>query len=315
MGKHGRNATANPVYSSAERRKDSKQEGYGLVSKRLGADSLPEIDHCCLTLQPARNPVVTPDGFLYDKEAILENIIHQKATIARAMKEYERQKTKAVADAAMASTSETQAKIEAFKKQESSISITMGSHFAAKSGPAGQATQLLSMPKVRVQTAAGKVEPALPSFWLPSLTPETKSAEVPKPDSQPRCPMSGRPIKVKDLVTVHLTPVDPTRSAKAAPTISVGGVIANANPEERFMCPITQTVLRKGIQCYVLRPSGRVVTAECVEKIIRPDMRDPISSDVLTERDLIPLQRSGTGFAGSGAQLEVSIKAPSLTIS
>lgn len=80
-----------------------EQEGYGLVSKRLGVDSLPEIDHCCLTLQPARNPVITyvlfslfsffvngvelapltkarPDGFLYDKEAILENIIHQKTT-------------------------------------------------------------------------------------------------------------------------------------------------------------------------------------------------------------------------------------------
>ena len=59
MGKHGRNATANPVYSIHERRKDSskkklmdgvyniqshpscfsEREGYGEVSMRLGSDA------------------------------------------------------------------------------------------------------------------------------------------------------------------------------------------------------------------------------------------------------------------------------------
>ena len=34
----------------------------------------------------------SPDGYLYDKEAILEYIIHQKKEIARKLKEYERQK-------------------------------------------------------------------------------------------------------------------------------------------------------------------------------------------------------------------------------
>ncbi len=35
---------------------------------------------------------VRPDGYLYDKEAILEYIIHQKREIARKLKEYEKQK-------------------------------------------------------------------------------------------------------------------------------------------------------------------------------------------------------------------------------
>ena len=35
-----------------------------------------------------------PDGFLYDKEAILEYIIHQKRDIARKLKEFEKQKGK-----------------------------------------------------------------------------------------------------------------------------------------------------------------------------------------------------------------------------
>ena len=37
MGKrHGKNATANPVYSYAEVQKDNKFSGYGLVAARLG---------------------------------------------------------------------------------------------------------------------------------------------------------------------------------------------------------------------------------------------------------------------------------------
>lgn len=36
---------------------------------------------------------------------------------------------------------------------------------------------------------------------------------------------------------------------------------------------------------------GTVVTQECVEKLIKKDMIDPVSGDKLTDRDIIPLQR------------------------
>lgn len=37
--------------------------------------------------------------------------------------------------------------------------------------------------------------------------------------------------------------------------------------------------------------SGAVVTLECVEKLIRKDMVDPVTGDKLTDRDIIVLQR------------------------
>ncbi len=37
--------------------------------------------------------------------------------------------------------------------------------------------------------------------------------------------------------------------------------------------------------------SGAVVTAECVEKLIRKDMIDPINGKPLTESDIISIQR------------------------
>ena len=56
--------------------------------------------------------------------------------------------------------------------------------------------------------------------------------------------------------------------------------------------------------------SGAVVTLECVEKLIRKDMVDPVNGDTLTERDIIVLQRGGTGFAGSGVKLQVEMSRP-----
>jgi hypothetical protein len=38
--------------------------------------------------------IFRPDGFLFDKEAILEYMLHQKRDIAKKLKEYEKQKEK-----------------------------------------------------------------------------------------------------------------------------------------------------------------------------------------------------------------------------
>ena len=50
------------------------------------------FDCCCLTLQPCDNPVVTKEGWLYDKESILKFMLEKKKEYAKKLKEYERQK-------------------------------------------------------------------------------------------------------------------------------------------------------------------------------------------------------------------------------
>lgn len=52
-------------------------------------DSLGNFNDCCLTLQPVKDPVITPAGFLFSKEAILENLLQQKKTIKRKVAAYE----------------------------------------------------------------------------------------------------------------------------------------------------------------------------------------------------------------------------------
>ena len=74
MTRHGRNATNAAVYSYAERQKDARQSGYGSDKARFSKDSVKGFDCCSLMLQPCENPVVTKEGWLYDKGDLISEI-------------------------------------------------------------------------------------------------------------------------------------------------------------------------------------------------------------------------------------------------
>ena len=58
-----------------------------------------------------------------------------------------------------------------------------------------------------------------------------------------------------------------------------------------------------------------MVTVECIDKIVRKDMRHPLSGDPLVESDIIVLQRGGTGFASVNAdQLKAVTYRPMLSL-
>ena len=80
-----------------------------------------DFDACSLTLQPARNPVVTKDGYLFDKEAILEYIVTKKAEYARKLKEFEKQKSSDAQELEEIAAAENKKKLESFMKTEKNI--------------------------------------------------------------------------------------------------------------------------------------------------------------------------------------------------
>merc|ERR1719337_181052 len=58
---------------------------------RLGKDAMKNFDCCSLTLQPTTNPVVTPHGWIFDKEAIITFILDKKKEYNKKLKKYEEQ--------------------------------------------------------------------------------------------------------------------------------------------------------------------------------------------------------------------------------
>lgn len=299
MTRHGKNATASAVYSYHEKKRDTAKSGYGSKSARLGKDSIKEFDCCSLSLQPCRDPVITPAGHLYDKQAILECLLHQKRDNARKMKEFEKQKRKQEEELEELAKAEARSKVTKFLSTESSI-LTKPVNPFTPSGAAPNASPAspASTPPTSSEGKEGggrSEEPKskLPSFWIPSLTPAAKPTLVKKPDNKTYCPMSSETLRVKDLIPVKFTPVL-DRDHKTAAIVK----------QARYMCPVTRDLLGNSVPCAVLRPTGDVVTMECIDKLIRKnDMLCPISGQTLRESDIITIMRGGTGFAGAGVAL------------
>lgn len=290
MTRHSKNCTASAVYSAHERSKDSRTSGYGTQRARLGRDSAREFDCCALTLQPCRTPVVTEEGVLFDREAILEYIVGRKREIARQLKEWSRQQDREKEDLARVAQAEKEAQ-EARFATANGVQVTKGE----ASGSQGFRTGTPSLLR-----GEGPRKAALPSFWIPDLTPDSKETKKKKPDEKVRCPVTGKPLRLKDLVEVNFEPV-PAASNTAVAFKGSGG---------RYRCAVTGDLLNNNSALVVLRPSGLVCTEEAFERLVRPDMREPRSGKALKDKDVIRLQRGASGFAASGLKLKAEKAGP-----
>jgi len=285
MTRHARNCTAGAVYTYHEKKKDAAASGYGTNIQRVGKDSVKDFDCCCLTLQPCRNPVITKDGYLFDKEAILEYVLAKKREYARKLKEYEKQKQKEEEQSQEQTANEELKKLQNFLKGERTIVSS------SSSTTDGQSVSNMKNGKDKM----------LPSFWIPSKTPGAKEASVQKPDKTIYCPVSGNPLKVKDLIPIKFTIVQDPDDKRSL-------IVKQA----RYMCPITHDVLGNNVPCAVIKTTGDVVTMECVEKLIKKDWINPLDNSKLTPSDIIPLQRGGTGYASVNDSLEGKHERPVL---
>lgn len=84
----------------------------------------------------------------------------------------------------------------------------------------------------------------LPSFWVPSMTPNAEKIKLQKPDSTIFCPISGQPLKAKDLINIKFTPVNDPSDKKSLIT-----------KENRYMCAVTHDILNNSVPCAVLKPT------------------------------------------------------------
>lgn len=286
--RHGRNCTNHAQFSYAERQRAKREGKYGTRTARLGRDSFRAFDCCAITLTPCKNPMVSKQGYIFDREAIIEYIVTRKAAYKKEMKEWEKQKK--MLEAALEKKKEAahDAKVDQFLAEETSVTGSRAIFSKATGGDKDT--------PINATALATRYDPkSMPQFWMPreNAVPTMK----PKPTSEIKCPVSGKPIKMKEMVPVVFTPID-----KAA---NVAGKRDNA----RYMCPLSCVTLTNSTACVVLKPSGKVIAADCVKEFIRKDMIDPFKEVELTDDDIIKLQSDGTGFGASAkvAKVETAV--------
>ncbi len=192
---------------------------------------------------------MTPDGVLFEREVILENLVAQKKDIARKLAQYEAQAAEDVLAAEQRAREAEQARVDAFHR----LNHGGGGDAVGGAGAGGDGRGANSKAATSFQTDQAR---ELKAFWVPSKTPEA-ATRAEKPCTDMLCPATGKRLRLKDLVPVKFTPL-PAQQGKE-------------DDDGRFMCPLCKETFTNVSRIVVLKPTGDAVGEECYKRFIEPD--------------------------------------------
>lgn len=299
MARHSKHSNDRSFYSHNER----KDAGFaGNRKEILGSDCFLPFGFCCLSLKPPKNPVVTPDGYIYDREHILEYLLTQKLELQSKAKKFEAQEQRKARKVQADIAAEEVQKIVEFQEADQGLLSQDLRHkraidkseaakarlVEANGGYRGVIEDDAERPEKRLRAGEllviDKSKQREKSFWAKECTPNSAPTDLAKVDTTVRCPMSGKKLKVKDLVPLKFDVTDQK-------------ILDKGGDKGVFCCAISKhpIVHQKAV---LIKPSGQVVMESVLKDMVLKDMVCPITSIKLSgPEDILKLQAGGTGFS------------------
>lgn len=295
---------AGTLGSEALTHSERKALGYGTVKERLGKETVKDYDACALTLTSAKDAVVTPEGVVYDRGAILECLVSQKLEYERKLRAYERALEGEARDAEARENKKRKIEIEAFHAANHHGGATVGAAATAatttgvegEGGVSGSGKSDGSAGKEYAGAASShsidfnaKRIAEMPTFWqIDGGVDDGLKHAVKKPEKETKCPTTMKKLRMKDLVAVKWTKVRAGESGK-------------------HMCPITFKTFTNATSIVVLKPTGDALSEEGYKTVVEGEGAYN-GTPIRPNKDVIRLQKGGTGFAGSGTQVESKVE-------
>lgn len=128
------------------------------------------------------------------------------------------------------------------------------------------------------------------AFWLPSATPEA-SVKVEAPTTSTVCPEGKEKLKLKALFPVIFTEDNSDKKK-------------SSSLDKSYICPSCKVTLTNTLSLVALSSCGHVFCKKCAEKFMAVDKVCLVCNKGCKERNLVNLEKGGTGFAGHGDHLE-----------
>jgi nitric oxide synthase-interacting protein len=253
----------------------------GTLTTRLGKDSQLPFGTCPLSLQAASDPVVTPGGGLYEREAIVSYLVRENEKLAEWRGRWEAQQAGRVREHLDEVGKTEGGKVEAFRATNSGGVITdvegaVKEHRAKRDGE-------FSAQGFNVKDKGENLKDLKrSSFWLSDFAPEATADRVTEPPRRPNSPFSGRALRLKDLKSVSLV-----RDSDEDAT------------SRSFLCAVSRKRLTTQEVVAITR-TGSVMLASSYEEFARGDMVDPVKGGKFKEKDVVRLRKAASGYSASG---------------
>jgi len=301
MGRHSLHANDRSHFSHKER----ADAGYGFTKKvRIDSAGFLPFGFCAVSLKAPKDPVATPDGHIYDREAILQHLLSEKQELLAQHEKFQKQEKSKERTLAAEKQEANLRELEFFQRnEEATMSQDKRHKRAADQLDSAREQESLShggspgkkLRKGELMTI-DKADMRSKSFWSSEFTPTAAPTAVKKVDLCPKCPMSGKKLRVKDLIHVNFEAI----SQK---------VVDQGGEHGWVCCAVTKHAITHQ-QAILIKPSGVVVLESILKDIVFPTMTCPITGKKIEKKeDLLKLQRGKTGFS---AHNEVEAKSFSI---
>lgn len=290
MGKHSKNVNTNPHFGYSER-KLANATNWGGITKRVSSQSNLPFGYCSLTMVPTTSAVASPSGHIYEKEAILEYLLHHLNKINTEGEQAQEEAQLVLKEEEAKATLKNSESVEHFKRVVDGVSIREASAHDANGKRKREIDDSSNYERIAQLSKS--------SPWLPAFTPTVDETVAHKKKASGRnrasSPFSGRPLRAKDLVPLDL---------KRDPSAGDGTA--------RYVCGVSKKVITT--QPVVAIKSTHVVMLEEVAKqLAYPSQTCPVTNQKFRggREDVLVLQRAISAFAGGGAA-EITVKRQAL---
>jgi hypothetical protein len=182
-----------------------------------GAAAVP-LGVCALSLKRIEDAVASPSGRLYERAAVVQWLLDKKRELKARLREWEEQEQAAGLEALSAQRLAERAEVARALAANRALGATSTSASAAPAdkAPAEDGANLAKL-KAELQDERAKrrrlddrsyadkeAELRHASPWLPAFAPQAPQRALERPDERPGSPISGAPLKLKDLAPVSL---------------------------------------------------------------------------------------------------------------
>ncbi|THG14932.1 E3 ubiquitin-protein ligase CSU1-like [Camellia sinensis] len=258
---------------------EKRKLGYGTQKERLGKDSVKPFDACSLCLKPLIDPMCCQKGHVFCKECILECLLSQKKDIQRKLTAHAAQQKQEKDEEEEKLMLQKARELDAFDQQNHGAvpQYSDKNYNKGKNGFHGANS-------VKATSYEEEALRTMKAFWLPSATPEAP-AKVEAPSTGTTCPEGKEKLKLKTLFPIYFTEdsYDDEKSNYL---------------EKTYICPSCKVTLTNTLSLVALSSCGHVFCKKCGDKFMAVDKVCLVCNKGCKERNLVPLEKGGTGFAG-----------------
>jgi nitric oxide synthase-interacting protein len=252
----------------------------------------------------AGDAVATPSGHIYSREAIVSYLLTKNGELKKQKAEWERKRLEVENRRVEWEEKQRKKQQDKFvKKDQGAMSTALVLRDDDDASGRGVAVGRSSVAAAAAKPSENSLKHV--SYWLATSQPQhtkggakydgdfdyAKEIEAlpPAPPERPPSPMSGEPLKLKQLIPLQLVREGAEDSTKAKSKESTG----------KILCAVSHKTITTQ-PTIVIKNTGQVMLKSVYKELAQPTMTCPITGKKFKEKDVLELIKGKSGFAASG---------------